>query len=185
MAAVPTDQLSPSSPLSFAYLLAEIWRCLHPSEEMPRYQVFRVPLEGSVVEYRADVFMEASLPLGRQTFSFRGGHAATTDRAIQLAALAGLTSLRHQESMMQQNRAFRLYPTLATAPRRVRFPRAPVEADPEVINLSRYVIAAFTLVFELANDARQARRALAATSAPSTPPPAPSVSGDPSIDRSA
>src|SRR4051812_33824891 len=101
MEAVPTDQLSPSSPLSFAYLLAEVWHCLHPSEEMPRYQVFRVPLEGSVFEYRADVFMEASLTLGRQTYSFRGGHAATTDRAIQLAALAGLTSLRHKESTMQ------------------------------------------------------------------------------------
>src|SRR3954468_23039217 len=118
MAAVPTDQRSPSSPLSFAFLLAEVWRCLHPSEEMPRYQEFRVPLEGSVLEYRADVFMEASLPLGRQTYSFRGGHVATTNRAIQLAALAGLMSLRHQESTMQQNRAFRLYPTLATAPRR-------------------------------------------------------------------
>ena len=185
MVAIPTDQLSPSSPLSFAYLLAEVWCCLHPREEMPRYQVFRTPLEGSVLEYRADVFMEASLPLGRQTFSFRGGHAATTDRAIQLAALAGLTSLRHQESTMQQNRAFRLYPTLATAPRRVRFHRAPVEADPEVINLSRYAIAVFTLVFELSNDARQARRVLAAASAPSTPPPAPSVSGDPSIDHNA
>ena len=86
---------------------------------------------------------------------------------------------------MQQNCAFRLYPTLATAPRRVMFPRAPADADPEVINLSRYVNAAFTLVFELANDARQARRALAAASAPLTLPPAPSVSGDPSIDRSA
>jgi len=74
---------------------------------------------------------------------------------------------------MQQDRAFRLYPTLATAPRRVRFPRAPAEADPEVINLSRYVIAAFTLVFELANDARQARSALATASAPSSLPPAP------------
>src|SRR3954463_16360997 len=162
MVAVPTDQLSPSSPLSFGYLLAEVWRCLHPSEEMPRYQVFRVPLEGSVFEYRADVFVEASLPLGRHTYSFRGGHAATTDRAIQLAALAGLTSLRHQESTMQQNRAFHLYPTLATAPRRVRFPHSPAESDQEVINLSRYMIATFPLVFELANDARQARRALAA-----------------------
>src|SRR4051812_35565989 len=109
MAAVPTDQLSPTSPLSFAYLLAEVWHSLHPSEEMPRYQVFRVPLEASVLEYRADFFTEASLPLGKQTYSFRGGHAATTDRAIQLAALAGLTSLRHQGSMMQQNHAFRLY----------------------------------------------------------------------------
>src|SRR3954471_16441601 len=185
MEAVPTDQLSPSSLLSFAYLLAEIWRCLHPNEEMPRYQVFRVPLEGSVVEYRADVFMEASLPLGRHTYSFRGGHAATTDRVIQLAALTGLTSLRHQESKMQQDRAFRLYPTLATTPRRVRFPRPPAEADAEVISLSRYVIAAYTLIFELAQDARQARRAFAAASAPSTPPSAPLSSGNPSLDRSA
>src|SRR3954470_15286051 len=113
MAAIPTDQLSPSSPLSFSYFLAEVWGCLHPNEEMPRYQVFRVSLEGSVLEYRVDFFMEASLPLGRQTYSFRGGHAATTDRAIQLTALEGLTSLRHQESMMQQNHAFRLYQILA------------------------------------------------------------------------
>ena len=94
------DQLTPSSPLSFAYLLAEVWRCLYPSEEMPRYQVFQAPLGGSVLEYSAVVFLEASLPLGRHAYSFRGGHAATTDRAIQLAALTGLTSLRHQESMM-------------------------------------------------------------------------------------
>src|SRR3954470_15080087 len=115
MPAVPTDQLSPSSPLSFAFLLAEVWRCLYPSEEMPRYQVFQAPLEGSVLEYRADVFMEASLPLGRHTYSFRGGHAATTSRAIQLSTFTSLTSIRHLESMMQQDRAFRLYPTMATA----------------------------------------------------------------------
>src|SRR3954466_9737790 len=105
MAVVPMDQLSPSSPLSFAYLLTEVWRCLYPSEEMPRYQVFQTPLEGSVLEYRVDVFMEATLPLGRHTYSFRGGHVATPDRAIQLAALTSLMSLRHQESMMQQDRA--------------------------------------------------------------------------------
>src|SRR3954466_11029571 len=103
MAAVPMDQLSPSSPLSFACLLAEVWQCLYPNEEMPRYQVFQAPLGGSVLEYRADVFMEASLPLGRHTYSLHGGHVATIDRAIQLAALTGFTSLRHQESMMQQD----------------------------------------------------------------------------------
>ena len=185
MAAVPADQMSPSSPLNFAYLLAEVWRCLYPSEEMPRYRVFQAPLGGSVFEYHAEVFLEAGLPFGRHIYHFRGGHAATTDRAIQLAALSGLTGLRPQESMMQQDRAFRLYPTLAAAPDRTRIPRPPAEADAEVISLSRYVIAAYTLVFELAHDAKQARRALAAASAPTNSLPAPSASSDPSIDRSA
>src|SRR4051812_29852709 len=128
MEAVPTDQLSLSSPLSFSYLLSKVLRCLYPSKEMPRYQVFQVLLGGSMTEYRADVFMAVNVPLGRHTYNFCGEHASTTDRAIQLATLLALTSLRHQESMMQQDRAFWLYPTLATTPRRVRFPRPPAEA---------------------------------------------------------
>ena len=86
---------------------------------------------------------------------------------------------------MQENRAFHFYPTLATTPRRVGFSRPLAEDDVAVIGMSRYMIAEYALIVELVRDARHARRAIAAALASSTPPPAPSASGDPSLDRSA
>ena len=185
MAEYPIDHQPAPSPLSFAYLLADVWRCLYPSGEMPRYQVFQTPLGGLVLEYRANVFMAVNLSIGKRTYNFHGGYASTPDRAVQLAALAGLTGLRHQESAMQQNRAFHFYPTLATIPQQVRFPRPLAEADAAVISMSRYMIAEYALIVELVRDARDARRALAAALAQLTPPPAPSASINPSLDRSA
>ena len=185
MAEYPLDHLSSPSPTSFAYLLADVWWSLFPNGEVPRYQVLQTSLRGPVLEYHAHVFMAVHLSIGMRTYNFQGGHASTPDRAIQLAALAGLTGLRHQESAMHQNRAFHFYPTLATIPQQVRFPRPLAEADAAVIGMSRYMIAEYALIVELARDARHARRALAAALASSTPPPAPLASGNPSLDRSA
>ena len=185
MAEYPIDHQSAPIPLSFAYVLAEVWCCLYPSGEMPRYQVFQTPLGGLVLEYRANVFMAVNLSIGRRTYNFHGGYASTPDRVVQLAALVGLTGLRHQESAMHQNRAYHFYPTLATIPQQVRFPRPLAEADAAVVGMSRYMIAEYALIVELVRDANLARRALAAALASLTPPPALAASRDPSLDRSA
>ena len=185
MAEYPVGYQSDLSPASFAYLLADVWWSLFPNGEVPRYQVLQTSLGGPILEYHAKVFMAVNLPIGTRTYNFQGGHASTPDRAIQLAALAGLTGLRHQESAMQQNRAFHFYPTLATIPQQVRFPRPLAEADAAVISMSRYMIAEYALIVELVRDANHARRALVAALASLTPPPAPAAFSDPSLDRSA
>ena len=95
MAEYPLDHQSSPSPTSFAYLLADIWWSLYPSGEVPRYQVLQTPLEGPVLEYHAKVFMAVNLPIGTRTYNFHGGYASTPDRAVQLAAMVGLTGLRH------------------------------------------------------------------------------------------
>src|SRR3954463_7453032 len=106
--------------------------------------------------------MSATIPISVRSYNFQGGPTSTPDRAIQLAAVAGLLGLRHQESVMQQNRAFHFYPTLGTTPQQVRFPRPLAEADAAVITMSRYMITQYALLVELIHDARDARRALAA-----------------------
>jgi hypothetical protein len=73
---------------------------------MPRYQVFQVPIGGGILEYVAHVFLIAKIPIGRRTNSFHGGYGATPDHAVQLADMAGVTGLRHQEHTMQENRAY-------------------------------------------------------------------------------
>ena len=123
MAEYPVGYQASSSPTNFDYLLADVWWTLYPSGEVPRYQVSQTPLGGQIFEHRANVFMSANLPIGMRTYNFQGRPTSTPDRAIQLAALAGLLGLRHQESAMQQNRAFHFYPTLGATPQQVRFPR--------------------------------------------------------------
>ena len=100
MASVPVDYTSAPASLSFASLLWDVWCVLYPGGEMPQYQVFQTPIGGVVLEYHASVQLTARLPLGNRVYSFRGGYASTADRAVQLAALAGLTVLRHQERAM-------------------------------------------------------------------------------------
>ena len=174
-----------SSPTNFDYLLADVWWTLYPSGEVLRYQVSQMPLGGQLLEYHANVFMTANLPIGMRTYNFHGGSASTPHRVVQLAALASLLGLRHQESPMQQNRAFHFNPTLATTPQQVRFPRPLAKADASVISLSRYMIAEYALIIKLVHDARDARRALSAALSLSTPTPAPSTPGNPSSDRNA
>ena len=151
---------------------------------MPRYQVFQTPLAGLVLEYHANVLPSVTLPIGKRTYSLHGGYASTPEHAIQLDALEGLTFLCHQESAMQENRAFHYYPTMAITPRRVRFPPVRSDDDPAMAYMSRYMIAEYVLIAELARDATRARRALGMALAPSTSPPAPSLSSNPPSDHS-
>src|ERR1043165_9432772 len=102
--------------------------------------------------------MIATIPIGVRSYNFQGGPGSTPDRAIQLAALVGLLGHRHQESAMQQNRAFHFYPTLGATPQQVRFPRPLAEADAAVITMSRYMIAQYALLIDLVRDAKDARR---------------------------
>ena len=120
-----------------------------------------------------------------RSYNFQGGPTSTPDRAIQLAAIAGLLGLRHQESAMQQNRAFHFYSTLGATPLEVRFPRPLAEADAAVITMSRYMISQYALLVDLVRDARDARRALAAALSLSTAPPTPATPGNPPSDQNA
>ena len=122
--------------------------------------------------------------MGNRAYSFRGGYASTPDRAVQLAALASLTVFRHQERAMQENRAFQYYPTIATTPRRIRFPPVRQDDDVAIAFMSRYMIAEYVLIAELVRDANHARRALDIALAPPTPPPPPSLSSNPPSERS-
>jgi len=183
MAEYPVGYTGSSSPTNFDYLLADVWWSLYPSGELPRYQVTQTPIGGQLLEYRASVSMTASVPTGVRSYNFQGGPGSTPDRAIHLAALAGLIGLRHQESAMQQSRAFHFYPTLGATPQQVRFPRPLAEADAAVITMSRYMTAQYALLVELIRDARDARRALAAALSLSTAPPTPATSGNPPSDQ--
>jgi hypothetical protein len=183
MASILLNYDSAPAPLIFASLLRDVWRLLYPSGEMPWYQVFQIPIGGVLLEYQASVQLTVNLPLGNRAYSFRGGYASTPDRAVQIAALAGLTVLRHQERAMQENRAFQYYPTLATTPSRTRFPPVHQDDDAAVAFMSRYMIAEYVLIAELARDATRARRALGIALAPPASPPAPSLSSNPPSER--
>src|SRR3954469_5728410 len=106
MAEYPMGYTGSSSPTNFNYLLADVWWSLYPSGELPRYQVSQTPIGGQLLEYRNNVYLTATIPIGVRSYNFQGGPAPTPDRAIQLSALAALLGLRHQESAMHQNRAF-------------------------------------------------------------------------------
>src|SRR3954470_16729369 len=173
---------SPSA-TNFDYLLADVWWTLYPSGELPKYQVSQTPIGGPLLEYRANVYVSATIPIGVRSYNFQGGPASTPNRAIKLAALAGLLGLRHQESAMQQNHAFHFYPTLGANPQQVRFPRPLAEADAAVITMSCYMIAQYALLVDLVRDARDARRALAAALSLWTSPPTPATPGNPSSNQ--
>src|ERR1043165_2019920 len=116
MAEYPVGYAGSSSATNFDYLLADVWWTLYPSGELPRYQFSQTPIRGLLLEYRASVFVTATVPIGVRSYNFQGGPGSTADHAIQLAALAGLLGLRQQESAIQQNRAFHFYPTLGANP---------------------------------------------------------------------
>src|SRR3954462_9315091 len=183
MAKYPMGSTGSPSATNFDYLLADVWWTLYPRGELPRYQVSLAPIRGQLFEYRASVYVAATIPIGVRSYNFQGGPASTPDRAIQLAAMAGLLGLRHQESAMHQNRALHFYPTLGATPQQVRFPRPLAEADAVVITLSRYMISQYALIVELVCDARDARRALAAALSLSTSLPPPANPGNPTSDQ--
>src|SRR3954465_12829457 len=106
MAEYPVGYIGSSSSTNFDYLRADVWWTLYPSGELPRYQVSQTPIGGQLLEYRANLYVIATIPIGVCSYNFQGGPGSTPDHAIHLTALAGLLGLRHQESAMQQNRAF-------------------------------------------------------------------------------
>jgi hypothetical protein len=121
--------------------------------------------------------MTTKIPIGRRTYSFHGGYGAIPDHDVQLAAMAGVTGLHHQEHTMQENRVYKYYPTIVENPKRVRLPSARPQDDAAIFSMSRYMTAKYILISELVRDATQARRLLGATLtpspsvSPSTPPP--------------
>src|SRR3954469_4862376 len=185
MAEYPMGSTGSPSATNFDYLLADVWWTLYPSGELPRYQVSQAPIGGQLLEYRASVYVTATIPIGVRSYNFQGGPGSTPDRAIQLAALAGLLGLRHQESAMQHNRAFHFYPTLGATPQQVRFHRPLAEADAAVITMSHYMISQYAPLVDLVRDARDARRSLAAALSLSTGPPTPATPGNPPSDQNA
>ena len=94
-----------------------------------------MPIGGQLLEYRASVYVKATIPIDVRSYNFQGGPDSTRDRAIQVAALAGLLGLCRQESAMQQNHAFHFYLTLGATPQQVSFPRPLAEADAAVITM--------------------------------------------------
>src|ERR1041385_1906209 len=185
MAEYPVGYTGSSSATNFDYLLADVWWTLYPSGEIPRYQVSQTPIGGQLLEFCANIYVAATIPIGVPSYNFQGGPASTPDRAIQLSALAGLLGLCHQESAMHQNRAFHFYPTLGATPQQVRFPRPLAEAGAAVITMSRYMISQYALIVELVRDARDARRALAAALSLLTSSPTPATPGNPPSDQNA
>jgi hypothetical protein len=81
--------------------------------------------------------------------------------------------LRHQELVMQENRAYSYYPTIAENPRRVRFPSTRPNDDVAIPAMSCFMTAEYMLIAELVRDATRARRLLGAAMAP---PPLPTLS---------
>ena len=63
MAEYPVGYTGSSSPTNFDYLLADVWWTLYPSGELPRYQVSQTPIGGQLLEYRASVYLTATVPL--------------------------------------------------------------------------------------------------------------------------
>ena len=93
--------------------------------------------------------------------------------------MAGVTGLRHQESMVQENRAYQYYPTIVENPRRIQFPSVNNPDDPAILAMSRYMTAEYLLISELVRDAIQAR-ILLGVALPQSPPASPNISPRPS-----
>ena len=128
------------APLSFAALLGDMWRSIYPLGDPPHYQVFQFSAGGRIREYVAHVHLSAPIPAGKRTYSFHGGYGTTPEHAVQLAAMARVTGLRHQESMVKENRAYQYYPTIAENPRRIQFPFVNPQDDPAILAMSRYMM---------------------------------------------
>ena len=94
--------------------------------------------------------------------------------------MAGVTGLRHQESMVQENRAYQYYPTIVENPRRIQFPSVNPQDDLAILVMSRYMTAVRLLISELVRDTIRARRSPGAflpQSPPVSPTPPPPPSG--------
>ena len=94
--------------------------------------------------------------------------------------MAGITALRHQESMVQENGAYQYYPTIVKNPKRIKFPSVNTQEDPAIFAMSRYMTVECLLISELVRHAIRARRLLGATltqSPPASPTPPPHQSG--------
>src|SRR5215216_6790944 len=168
------------APLSFATLLGDMWCSIYPRGGPPHYQVFQFSAGGRILEYVAHVHLSAPIPVGKCTYSFHGGYGANPERVVQLAAMAGITGLRQQESLVQENRAYRYYPTIVENPKRIKFPSINPQDDLAILAMSRYMTAECLLISELVRDAIRARRSLGATLPqypPSSPTPPPRPSG--------
>ena len=77
--------------------------------------------------------------------------------------MVAITSLRHQESMVQENRAYQYYPTIIENPKRIKFPPVNPQDDLDILAMSCYMTAECLLISELVRDAIRARRSLGAT----------------------
>ena len=93
--------------------------------------------------------------------------------------MAGVTGLRHQESMVQENRAYQYYPTIVENPRRIQFPSVNPQDDPAILAMSHYMTTECLLISELVRDAIRARRFLGVT-IPQSPPASPNLPPRPS-----
>ena len=114
---VPIEFSPTPAPLSFPALLGDMWCSIYPLGDPPHYQVFQFSAGGRIREYVSHVHLSAPIPVGKRTYSFHGGYDATPERVVQLAAMAGVTGLRHQESMVQENCAYQYYPTIIENPK--------------------------------------------------------------------
>ena len=83
--------------------------------------------------------------------------------------MAGVAGLCHQESMVQENRAYQYYPTIVENPRRIQFPSVNNPDDPAILAMSRYMTVECLLISELVRDAIRARRLLG-VALPQSPP---------------
>ena len=146
---VPIEFSPTPAPLSFAALLGDMWRSIYPLGDPPHYQVFQFSAGRRIWEYVAHVHLSAPILAGKCTESFHGGYGATPERVVQLAAMAAITGLRHQESLVQENRAYQYYPTIVENPRRIQFPSVDPQEDPAIFALSCYMTAECLLISEL------------------------------------
>ena len=144
--AVPIKFSPTPAPLSFAALLGDMWHSIYPLGDPPHYQVFQFFAGGRIREYVAHVHLSAPIPVGKRTYSFHGGYSATPKCAAQLAAMARITGLRHQESMVQENYTYQFYPTITENPRRIQFPSVDPQDDPAILAISRYMTAEYLLI---------------------------------------
>ena len=94
--------------------------------------------------------------------------------------MAPITDLCHQESLVQENRVYRYYPTIAENSKRIQFLFVDPQDDPAILAMSRYMTAECLLIFELVRDAIRTRRLVGASlpqSPPASPTPPPRPSG--------
>ena len=137
------------APLRFATLLGDMWRSIYPHGDPPHYQIFQFSAGGRILEYVAHVHLSALFLVGKRTYSFHGGYSATPERAAQLDAMAGITGLRHQEIMVQENRAYQYYPTIVENPKRIKFSSINPQDDLTILAMSRYMTTECLLVSKL------------------------------------